>query len=321
MTNGMVIGRFLPLHLGHEALIRTAQALVDQLTVVVCATPGVWPDGVARVRWLLEMFPAARVVAIEAPPAEDVQRDADLCAWLIERLRTVQHGPVDCLFAANPVQQEIAERIGARFVLIDPEQTAVPVQSDVIRERPHDYWQYLPPAVRPTYARTICLHGPESTGKSTLAAQLAAHFETLFVPEYGRTYCEQFGRDTDMADLVTIGRTHAALTRAMLRQCNVRLILDTDPVMTAVWADMALQQRDPWFDRFVDTADLYLLLDIDMPFVDDGLRIYGQEDERRRFFDLSRRELERRGLLYRVIDGPVEERFGRALAAIAYAGL
>ena len=146
-------------------------------------------------------------------------------------------------------------------------------------------------------------------------------FDTLYVPEYGRTYCEQYGLKLQMDDLVAIGRTHAAMTQALLRMCNQRLVLDTDPVMTAVWADMLFAGRDPWFDAFRETADLYLLLDIDMPWVDDGTRFFGDEERRRRFFDLSRAELERRGLSYRIIGGPAEQRLERALEAISEAEL
>ena len=54
--------------------------------------------------------------------------------------------------------------------------------------------------------RTICLHGPESTGKSTMAPRLARHFDSVCVGEFGRTYCERYGTDLTMADLVMIAR-------------------------------------------------------------------------------------------------------------------
>ena len=56
--------------------------------------------------------------------------------------------------------------------------------------------------------RTICLHGPESTGKSTLAPRLARVLGGAVVGEYGRTYAEEHGTDFTMADLVEIGQTH-----------------------------------------------------------------------------------------------------------------
>jgi NadR type nicotinamide-nucleotide adenylyltransferase len=164
--------------------------------------------------------------------------------------------------------------------------------------------------------KTICLHGPESTGKSTLAAQLAKHFRCEVVPEYGRAYCEAHGTDLGMAALVEIAQTHDVMTRAAQARSSGLLILDTDPLMTAVWADMMLGTRDPWFDGFAGVADLYLLLDIDLPWIDDGLRIYGGAEERARFFALSRAELDRRALPYEVISGDYEARFAGAVMAI-----
>lgn len=164
--------------------------------------------------------------------------------------------------------------------------------------------------------KTISLHGPESTGKSTMATLLAAHFDCEIVPEYGRAYCEEHGTDIEMHDLVVIAQTHQKMTAGAVSRARNWLILDTDPVMTAVWADMMFGRRDPWFDRFIDVADIYLLLDIDLPWVDDGLRIYGEEADRQRFFDLSRAELERRGLNWALISGDGEPRFDAAMEAI-----
>ncbi len=164
--------------------------------------------------------------------------------------------------------------------------------------------------------RTICLHGPESTGKSTLATLLGAHFNCEVVPEYGRAYCEEHGTDIDMHDLIVIAQRHMAMTRSAKSRARDWLILDTDPVMTAAWARMMLGRTDPWFDVIEETADLYLLLDIDLPWVDDGLRIYGGKADRQRFFDLSRAELEARELKWALVSGDGEPRIEMALAAI-----
>ncbi len=172
-----------------------------------------------------------------------------------------------------------------------------------------------------THPRTICLHGPESTGKSTLIGRLAKHFDTLFVPEYGRTFAERRGVDFTMADLVTIAETHDAMTQSALATGADPLFLDTDPLMTAVWADMLFGTRDPWFARWKGTADLYLLLDIDLPWVDDGTRMFGDEAARQRFFELSKAELSRRGVAWTLVGGAGEERFDHALAALHEAGV
>ena len=164
--------------------------------------------------------------------------------------------------------------------------------------------------------RTICLHGPESTGKSTMAPRLARHFDSQCVAEFGRTYCEAFGNDLAMADLIMIAHAHDAKTRAAVAQGQLPVILDTDPLMSAVWAEMLFGRTDPWFDRWNNVADLYLLFDIDLAWEDDGTRMFGSPEARRRFFDLSKRELERRGVRWTLVSGEGSRRYLNALAAI-----
>lgn len=169
---------------------------------------------------------------------------------------------------------------------------------------------------------TICLHGPESTGKTTVSARLAEVLGGTVLDEYGREYAETRGTDFTMRDLVEIAKTHDAGTRMMRATAAPPLILDTDPLMTAVWADMLFGTRDPWFDVWDNVADFYLLFDIDLPWVADGTRLFGTAEVRRRFFDLSRAELERRGVPWALVQGQGDDRANAAMAAIeAFAAL
>jgi NadR type nicotinamide-nucleotide adenylyltransferase len=176
--------------------------------------------------------------------------------------------------------------------------------------------------------KRICLHGPESTGKSTLATHLAAHFGCEVVPEFGRAYCEAHGTDIDIDALIHIAETQDAMNRAAAArtwEAGGKMVLyDTDPLITAVWADMMFGDPDPmskynrdgWFDGFREYADLYLLLDIDLPFIDDGLRVYSLASDRRHFFNLCKAELDNRGVNYALIRGEGDARFQAALEAI-----
>jgi NadR type nicotinamide-nucleotide adenylyltransferase len=163
----------------------------------------------------------------------------------------------------------------------------------------------------------ICLHGPESTGKSTLATRLAAHFGCEVVPEYGRAYCEAHGTDIGMAELVHIAEAQDAMNGAAAKRAEELgaplVLFDTDPLITTVWAQMMFSHSDDWFTDFSGYADLYLLLDIDLPFVDDGLRVYAAADQRRHFFDLCKAELDARGVRYALVQGLGEARFQSAL--------
>ncbi|MES2270460.1 MAG: ATP-binding protein [Pseudomonadota bacterium] len=165
--------------------------------------------------------------------------------------------------------------------------------------------------------RNIVLHGPESTGKSTLAARLAAHFGTVWVPEYGRTYCETHGTDLTPDDLVAIMEGHVAQREAMALTARGILFQDTDPLMTAAWSMMLFGERNRTLDAFRDTGDLYLLMDVDLPWVGDEVRMFPDRADQLRFFDLCRAELVRRGVRWVQIGGDGDQRFDAAIAAIA----
>ena len=163
----------------------------------------------------------------------------------------------------------------------------------------------------------MCFFGPESTGKTTLGKRLASELHAIFVPEYGRYYCETFGNACDADDLRAIIAGHRLLVDAARRKARGGLIiLDTDEVMTAVWADVLLGARPMDLDRVETPADHYLLADIDLPFQPDSIRYFPDQNVRARFFEMCRLELERRSLPYTVIAGNDVSRHALALAAI-----
>ena len=90
--------------------------------------------------------------------------------------------------------------------------------------------------------KRICLHGPESTGKSTLGTRLAAELGCEVVPEYGRAYCEAHGTNIGRQELIHIAQTQDAMNRAAAARASELgagfVLFDTDPLITAVWADM-----------------------------------------------------------------------------------
>lgn len=153
----------------------------------------------------------------------------------------------------------------------------------------------------------ICFHGAESTGKSVLADKLSRELGATWVPEYGRTYCEERGTDLAMADLLAIAEGQDMAVRAALAGQPRLLLLDTDQLMTAAWAEMLFGEV-PEVLMGYPKADLYLLFSPDVPWVDDGTRFFGKNPLRTRFAALAEEVLVRAGVPWRRITGNWAER-------------
>lgn len=161
----------------------------------------------------------------------------------------------------------------------------------------------------------VCLHGAESTGKSVLADKLARSFGCPWVPEYGRTYCEERGTDLAMADLLAIAEGQQMAVRAAEAAHPRLLILDTDQLMTAAWAEMLFGEVPAELLAY-PKADLYLLFAPDVRWIDDGTRFFGQDALRTRFAGLAEDVLVRAGVRFVRVAGTWDEREAAAQEAI-----
>ena len=160
----------------------------------------------------------------------------------------------------------------------------------------------------------IVVHGAESTGKTTLGRELASAHGALFLPEFGRTWCEIFGTDCSAEDLVEIGEYQQRNIEEALDDRPI-VISDTDSLMTAAWAEMMLGAITPKL-LAARKAELYLHCAIDVPFVDDGLRIFGKPADRERFDSIARQVLEEAGVRVVEVHGTWQQRLAIASAAI-----
>jgi NadR type nicotinamide-nucleotide adenylyltransferase len=161
----------------------------------------------------------------------------------------------------------------------------------------------------------VCFHGAESTGKSTLAKRLAEEFCCPWVPEFGRAYCEERGVELTMADLLAIAEGQDASMRAASASGPDLLILDTDPLMTAAWAEMLFGTVPDALLRYTK-AEHYLLFAPDVPWHPDGTRLFGAPEQRERFAAVSEAVLARAAVPYTRIVGDWGEREHAARAAL-----
>ena len=319
MKRGLILGRFMPPHAGHVTLIQSARALVDELMLLLCSLPDDPIPGEARLAWLREMFPDCRV----SWHAQPVPEGEDPKFWpTLERIVARHHPePIHCLFAGDVGGAELASHVGGLFVplggrVLNADQNGLGgLSSAAIRADPWRFWEYLPSPVRSHYGLTVCLHGIESVGKSTLAQQLADHYRTILVPEYGRSHCETHGTDCREDDLMLIGEAQQAMIEAARPWANRLLIADTDSLMTAAWSQMMIGYMP---DQLLchRKADLYLMLGNDAPFVDDGTRVYKTKEQRDRFHRIARDALVLSRTNYVEINGSWSERLEAAVKAI-----
>jgi NadR type nicotinamide-nucleotide adenylyltransferase len=214
---GLVVGKFSPLHRGHELVIRRALAECDEVVLLSYSKPelpGCPPE--RREQWLAALFPEARRLVLtderlralamsDAGPREIPANDADeathrrFCGSLC---REVLGRSVDAVFTSEDYGDGFAAALTRCFreqnpdaprvqhVLVDPDRSQVPVSGTLLRRDIHAHREWLSPAVYASFVKRVCLLGGEASGKSTLTEALARHFGTVHVPEYGRELWE-----------------------------------------------------------------------------------------------------------------------------------
>jgi NadR type nicotinamide-nucleotide adenylyltransferase len=166
--------------------------------------------------------------------------------------------------------------------------------------------------------RRISLTGPESAGKSTLAAQLAAHYGTVFVPEYAREYLEEHGASYTLADLEAIAHGQLSAEEAAASQATDWLFCDTDLLVLKIWTENAFGTCPSWIlDELARPRyALTLLLAPDLPWTPDPLREHPDPAQRWYFYELYRQELTQRSWPFVEINGSPAQRLAQAVAAI-----
>ena len=162
----------------------------------------------------------------------------------------------------------------------------------------------------------ISVTGPESTGKSFLAEQLASHYQTLFVPEVARHYLNHLGRTYFYEDIALIAREQLKMEDQLALKAPGLLFCDTDMLVTKIWSLYKYGKCDPWIEEQarIHRYDLYLLCDIDLPWEDDPLREH--PGERKELFEFYKAELEKMGANYSIITGIGEQRLRNAISAV-----
>ena len=168
----------------------------------------------------------------------------------------------------------------------------------------------------PAEIKKIAVIGPESTGKSTMSAYLANYYHTVWVPEFARGYCEKLTAAPTWQDEINMFQGQLALEKEMLPAANRLLICDTTFITVKIWSDYTFGQspQEVLDELLKHPYDLYLLLNIDLPWEEDPLRDFPHMREH--FMETWYKELKALNARYVLISGTGEDRYTSAVKAI-----
>ena len=162
----------------------------------------------------------------------------------------------------------------------------------------------------------IVLTGPESAGKTQLAAQLAREFKTLWTPEIAREYLGEHGPDYGPEDVVRMAKLQAERAEELAASCPEVVVEDTDALTHRIWFREKYGQPHPELEAMPLKGDLYLLCAPDLAWTNDPLREHPKESDRQRHFTMYKSELESNKKTYAVVSGQGSARKMNALRTL-----
>ena len=304
--HGLVIGKFYPPHEGHHLLISTAAAVCERVSVLVLSHEVESIPHQLRVDWLRRIHGHESNVTFQGVIDDHPVNFEDAEIWDLHEavfrggVAAITDEPVTAVFSSEAYGPELARRLGAVNVPVDPGRGLAPVSGTAIRADPVAHWHRLAPPVRGWFAKRVVIMGAESTGKTTLAADLAEALRprggafglTRWVPEYGRDFTvvklaadraaavlageappEIEGLEWRSEEFVTIAQRQNAIEDEAAEQGGPVLVCDTDAFATAIWYERYLGAPSPEVEVMTRLQPLYLLTHHDdVPFSPDAVR-------------------------------------------------
>jgi NadR type nicotinamide-nucleotide adenylyltransferase len=181
------------------------------------------------------------------------------------------------------------------------------VSGSAIRRNPHAWRDQIAPSIYADFVQRVCLLGGESSGKTTLARELAGRFDTSWVPEYGRQRWEEQDGRLLYDDLLQIARTQLSQERELAERARRWLFCDTSPLTTLLYCRELFGRAEPELERLAGHRyDHIFLCAPDFPFAQDGTRRDDAFRHRQHRWYLH--ELSARGLPFTLLEGDLERR-------------
>lgn len=317
--NGLVLGKFYGLHLGHLYLIDTAIENCELVNIIVCSNDNQYIPGNIRVNAIKSIFAHNKNVIIHhmddgGLPQHDYECESldDFYNLWIPKIKEIV-SDLDVVFTSEDYGEDFARYLNVKHFLVDKERKKYPISGTKIRSNPFDNWNFIPKEIKPFFVKRISILGPESVGKTVLTERLSNHFHTNFIEEYGRTVWNEKNGNLTLDDFLKISKGRQELEDDKIKESNKILFADTEDIVTYLFSEIyypgSFHKIKEFFDQKINTNpyDLYILLSPDCEAIQDGTRNY--LDIRQEHFFKIESELKKRNFNYVVIGGSWENRF------------
>ncbi len=313
-TVGLTLGKFAPLHLGHQFLIEEARKQVDRLYVLVYEANETWISVTKRANWIRKLYP--NVIVIEG---HDAPQSYGYTERIIEEqntyIKSMMPERITHFFSSEEYGDHVSKALGAMDIRIDMNRSNLPISATMVRANVLKASSYLNPVVLKDFIKKVAILGGESTGKTTLTKALARFFKTTCMLEHGRDFWIKHNINgiLSSSQLLELAREHRMLEEQAFSCSNGLFFTDTTAFTTLQFCQLYKQPVLPALRRMayddMNRYDLYVVCDTDIPFVQDGTR---QNDETRGIMQKETiLKLKAWDQNFHVISGSVPERIAK----------
>ena len=309
---GLTLGKYAPLHAGHQYVFETALKEVDELYVLIYQSSVTTIPLNIRAQWIRDVYPHIHVIeAWDGPEGYSNDRAFEIEQenYILKMLNGVK---ISHFYSSEFYGEHVSRALEAIDRRVDEARIHCPISATLIRENAFQQRQYIADLVYTDLISKIVFVGAMSTGKSTLVETLAKKYHTTFAPEYGREYWEthQVDRRIGFEDFNIIADRHIAYENQAILNANRYLFVDTNAITTAMFC-LDYHGRLPEHLKQIalenaQRYDLFFLCEDDIPYDDTWDRSGPQK--RAVFHQQIIADLKQRRIPYIPLTGDLEQR-------------
>jgi HTH-type transcriptional regulator, transcriptional repressor of NAD biosynthesis genes len=275
MTTGLVLGKFAPLHRGHQLLFDIAMKENDRVVAIIYDSPEVTNIPLqVRSGWIKQLYPTVEVIEAWDGPSEVGDTPGIKSQHEAYLKKLLAYHTIDAFYSSEFYGEHVSEALGAIDRRIDPDRIRIPISGTALRKNAFVWREFVDPIVYRNLVTKVVFLGAPSTGKSTLAQEIALLRGTVWMPEYGREYWEkhQVDRRLTLDQLVEIAETHIDQEDQIILQAKGEIFIDTNAITTYLFSLYYHGVAHPRLAELARQApqryDLTLLCEDDIPYDD-----------------------------------------------------